>query len=83
MSKISGPEPERKRDVHIQRRLAYLTAEHARLRGGAVGLHYLHCGHRHHAEFSATGDPRSRFAAWLAIRTASSWLAQLERREAQ
>ncbi len=67
-------------DCWIERRLQFLDREHRVLASGPIGRHYLRCAEAAYAEFKASRSQESRHRTWLAIRTASYWLAQLEKR---
>jgi hypothetical protein len=72
--------PHSNRDLWIERRLKYLTQEHQRLGGGAIGSHYLNCILASYSEFRASGNRRVRYQSWVAIKLFCQWVAQLERR---
>jgi hypothetical protein len=66
-------------DPWIERYLEFLGRE-IKVLAGPIGWHYSRCACAAYAEFIALHSQESRYRAWLAIRTACQWLAQLERR---
>ena len=68
------------RDYCIEKYIPYLEQEHARLRGGAIGAHFLACANAAYREWLSSGLPAARFRTWLAIRITCQWLSQLGER---
>jgi hypothetical protein len=68
-----------RRDIWIQRYLAYVFLETKALSGGQIAEHYLKCARAAYVEFVVRGKPEDRYRCWLAIRTACQWLCQLRR----
>jgi hypothetical protein len=59
--------------------VSYLTHEHERLGGGAIGCHYLSCITTSYRDFQASGSQKARFQTWVGIRVLCQWLSQLGR----
>ena len=66
------------RDLWLERRLAFLHRESARLRAGIIAQHYQKCALAAYSEFKASQTAQARFRSWLAIRITSAWLVQLQ-----
>ena len=73
------PAAESNHDCWLERYLTYLCHEATMLGGGQIAWHYIGCASAAYAEFSASGSTTCRYRAWLGIRTACQWLAQLRR----
>jgi hypothetical protein len=66
-------------DPWIERYLRFVDSEIKDLKAGAIGRHYRDCAAVFYREFQMSRNAADRFRAWLAIRTACQWLAQLEK----
>jgi hypothetical protein len=74
---LPDEQPHCNRDRWLERYVQYLTREHKRLGGGAIGIHYLDCITASYHEFLSTGTQQARFRTWVGIRTICQWLTSI------
>lgn len=65
-------------DPHLAKRIRYLGAQRARIRGNWIPELGLCLASRSYRQYRATGAPEHRWRTWHFLQRTALWLAELE-----